>query len=140
VCRDYNLSIAAGESVALVGASGCGKVSRTVFFDCCCDVESGLCSVRRAFVVRSRTTLAHVWPATHPLHVQLLIFSLSHTEHDHQPAAALLRPPIRPHLPGRARHQGSEHPLAASPDRLRGTGAHPVRRHRRGQHRLRPSS
>lgn len=28
VCNGYNLTVKAGETVALVGASGCGKVQR----------------------------------------------------------------------------------------------------------------
>ena len=30
VCKDYQLEVKAGETVALVGASGCGKVSSLV--------------------------------------------------------------------------------------------------------------
>jgi ATP-binding cassette subfamily B (MDR/TAP) protein 1 len=34
VCKDYQLEIKAGETVALVGASGCGKVSIFVVTSC----------------------------------------------------------------------------------------------------------
>jgi hypothetical protein len=94
VCVDYKLDILPGDTVALVGASGCGKVSVVAHRN----VARNSCSLQGCF---PRTSCSCA------------------TEHDREPAAALLRPAGRAGAAGRPGPARAQRALPALSDRVK---------------------